>query len=185
MSIFTGPTKLGLIVLLSLMCLVSLAATPADRDPVDGVQAAITRLLRPVPRHRLRRDETALRALSTDIVATAQEYRLDPFLLTAMTYCESTFRADARGSLGERGLVQVGRGARQGCDLTTDRGQLECGASWLRKGIERCGSLKGGLTAYARKRGLCTSEPGSRPEWAVNRRLRMARKLREEFGGSQ
>ncbi|MCP4679692.1 MAG: lytic transglycosylase domain-containing protein [Deltaproteobacteria bacterium] len=182
MSLITGPTKLGLIVYLAFLASLCLAVAPAaDRDPVDGVQAAISRLLRPVPRHRLRRDETALRALSEDIVATARKYRIDEYLLTAMAYCESTFRPTARGSLGERGLVQVGRGARQGCDLTTDRGQLECGASWLRKGIERCGSLKGGLTAYAT--GRCSVSPGTKAEWVVHRRLKMARELREKFGG--
>jgi len=184
MALLTGPTKLGLIVYLIFLWIFGLVVSSHTSEVADlqvyGVSQAIKlKLAETAPRHWLINDIAERRHLAEAIVAASRRYDIDPYLLTAMAYCESTFRREAIGSRGERGLIQVGRGASRGCDLTTDIGQLECGASWLRRGIDRCGSLHGGLTAYAT--GKCKTD-NPKVIWVVNRRLKMAKRLKQ-LGG--
>ncbi len=42
-----------------------------------------------------------------EISLYSQKYGLDPYLISAMIYCESTFRSDAVSSVGATGLMQI------------------------------------------------------------------------------
>ena len=42
-----------------------------------------------------------------EIARFSEEYQLDPHLICAMIYCESTFRSDAVSSVGAVGLMQI------------------------------------------------------------------------------
>ena len=42
-----------------------------------------------------------------ELLAAAQEFSIDPCLLAALIYCESSFRADAVSSVGAIGLMQI------------------------------------------------------------------------------
>jgi soluble lytic murein transglycosylase len=53
------------------------------------------------------REEQRERKFFPEIQAAAQRYDLDPFLLKAVIWRESRFNANARGSKGEIGLMQI------------------------------------------------------------------------------
>ena len=122
------------------------------------------------------------------------EFELPQFLLAGMSYRESTFRTDIKGpaSEPELGLMQVGVYCRRiaRCspycgNLETVEQQIDCGSCCLRWGVDRCGSLKGGLISYVSKGGKCRLEDTNKPRkvWnAVKRRYRLWSKMREIVG---
>jgi soluble lytic murein transglycosylase-like protein len=143
------------------------------------VADAVKWLLRLNPRHALQ-DDTARQVLAADIVEVSEHWGHDPWLITAMAYCESTFRPHAVGTArGELGIMQLHGHPTRGCDLSTARGGLECGARYLYVLKRRCGSVRCALNAYAS--GKCKVTPGSRADRMVRRRLRMAERLRGRF----
>lgn len=83
------------------------------------------------------------------IAATARKHDLDPLLLKALIWRESSFQADKMGSRGERGLMQVGEGAARDwataekietfvpTDLFDAKTNLEVGAWYLKKALVR------------------------------------------------
>lgn len=98
-------------------------------------------------------------------------------LLIAMAGFESDFRPHVIGSRGEQGVLQVGKMGRRVCaefcgTMSNAWEQVSCGACWLRKNIDHCGSLHDGLTGYAS--GKCSAEASNNPErvkLVVRRRL--------------
>lgn len=114
----------------------------------------------------------------------ATEHSVPALLLVAMVFRESSFRTGLVGTRGEVGLMQVGEDVARfcNCDLTTPAGQVMCGACGLRHGIDRCGTIEGGLTAYATKGGKCDPDHSGNPRRvrrAVDRRLNLWEKLKE------
>lgn len=125
------------------------------------------------------------------LTGAALDNGLDPALFIAMAYKESSFEPEARGKIGEIGLVQVHGKAARGCELETPEGQALCGARWLVRVTEDCGgrivndnarcfltgsvgACSGGLSAYAS--GSCrASETVAK---IVRNRLKLAEKLR-------
>ena len=104
----------------------------------------------------------------------AMAYDLPPELLARVAYYESRYRTDRIGDDGRSwGLLQVGPRGRRVCravcgTMTTVEEQAMCGACWLDAGRSWCGSLVGGVTAYAC--GRCTPT-GPRCRAAVERRV--------------
>ena len=163
-----------------IIILLLLAPVSTSAQTVVDISDAIAWLLRTNPRHPLMRDARARRAMAKDINQASAEYNQDQLLITGMAFYESTFRPGARGRLGEIGLLQVGPHVREECKsdgwpMSDPLHQLRCGARHLRRQIDRCGSLAGGLASYASSR--CRALPGTRVSAAVNIRLWMARKL--------
>jgi soluble lytic murein transglycosylase-like protein len=174
----TDPSPPGLFLFLTFMFLFSGAAIAySDVSEVDRIEKSIKWLLRKNPRHRLVKSQPERHKFAKDIITKANKYDLSPYLLTSIIYLESTFRTDARGKIGEHGLTQVHGMAAYGCDLSTQGGQIECGARYLRSRIDHCGDVRSGLTAYAG--GRCRAKYGERLYWVVERRLRLATKLRK------
>jgi len=109
------------------------------------------------------------------VVRFAQKYEIDPLLLAVVISCESSWRIDVIGKMGEHGLTQIhglaGRPFEH--DLHTAKGQIEAGARWLSIQIERCGGIVEGLSAYMT--GRCKKIDSAR------RRYRAYKKAREQF----
>jgi len=147
------------------------------------------------PRHRL--VHRAARAIEEN----SRRYALDPALLAAIIYAESSFDPRAVGfSDGETGVMQVhGRARRQckmaGLDLTKLEDQVQCGSRWLSLCEARCGSLvrdrvrclssrgkdtkscSGGMAQYITGRCDLTSK---KLAWKVFYRFRLARWARNQ-----
>jgi hypothetical protein len=79
---------------------------------------------------------------------------LDPELIAAIAWRESRFDqrvidGEKLGKVGERGLMQVHGVAARGCELLSVAKQLDCGARWLRRQIDKCGGdVVGGIARY-------------------------------------
>ena len=132
------------------------------------------------------------------LIEVAEAEGIDPALFVAMAFLESSFDPKAVGAIGEQGLVQVHGKAKRGCDLTTPRGQAECGARWLVRVSKDCGgavvldkakcfktrskgACSGGLAGYAS--GSCAAS--DQVAWVVLRRLRLAEKIRPMLLGQE
>lgn len=179
------PTKLGVAVILVVFLALGMPAlvwgqdaglaTPSDKNSVvEALADAIRHLLRKNPRHRLRRDPLLARITAGEILDAARATDLDPFLVLSTAYRESTLRTEAYNpGKGEYGIMQCHGKAAKGCDQTTSRGQILCGASWLRSRIDHCGSVRAGIAAYVS--GSC--QLSGHAAWAAGDRLRMAERL--------
>jgi hypothetical protein len=105
-----------------------------------------------------------------EMIAEASEAaQVPPLLLTVLAKRESSFSKDAVGSRGEVGILQVHGLAARGCDLSTAGGQLACGAKWLRKAFDMCGTWERAITAYAS--GYCIAPKKSKLASLVLSRL--------------
>lgn len=94
------------------------------------------------------------------VVSWSVVYDIDPLLVAVLVSLESSWRVDARGKVGEIGLMQIhpkNRRALEGADMRDGDGQIEAGVKWLRACIDQCGDVRRGLNAYAT--GHCD------PEW--------------------
>lgn len=86
--------------------------------------------------------------------AAGEKYDLPVLLMVGMTYRESVYRRNTIGKDGEIGLMQVGKMGRRHCanecsKLGNPHSDIHCGACWLRAGVDWCGTLRGGVTAFA------------------------------------
>lgn len=106
----------------------------------------------------IRRRQAAMEIASL-VVDVACSNGVDPILLAVFVTVESGWTTNAVGAIGERGLLQVHGVAARGHDLTTARGQLEAGASWLSRCVRACGSLLGGMAMY--QSGKCATHRGA------------------------
>lgn len=138
-------------------------------EEVEGVIEAIQWLLRDAPKRPLTQDSEKQRRIAEAVVAVGQKRGICPYLLLANAFAESSLKRHVRGTIGERGMMQVHGAAIKGCNLKTYHGQLDCGARWLQRSIGRCGSVRKGIAAYMS--GSCRLRPFSRKEYLVQRRL--------------
>lgn len=150
-----------------------LVTGPANDVPkaVLDVDRGIRFVLRDTPCWGLAADSVARREMAEKIVKAAEAYEVPALLLTVMAERESSFQVEAIGAArGEVGILQVHGLAARGCDLSTAEGQLACGASWLRKAFETCGTWERAITAYAA--GYCSAPKDSKLLTVVLSRLR-------------
>lgn len=136
--------------------LVFLALAVAGRARAeDPIEAEILSRIELTPRHRLH-DQIARAEFVRDIYAVSAAHDVDARVILMTSFFESSWRTDVIVGIGERGLMQLHGIAAEGCDLETQRGQLDCGARALRTALDACGSLRGALTMYAT--GKCTTK---------------------------
>ena len=131
--------------------LVLLFAIPAQADDVQMVEDYIRLFHKNVKRQRADR---AVRHAPV-VVRMANKYNIHPLRLAVLISFESSWNPRAVGSIGEKGLTQCHGVAGMGLDLSTPRGQIECGARHLRRGLNKCGNWLGALTFYQTK-GRCS-----------------------------
>lgn len=158
------------------------AAMVAVHEPVtvEDIDAAIRWLTRSAPRSNpMQTDADERMKTARAIHAAAIDTGLDPYLLTAMSFRESSFRTGASGTLGEVGLLQIHgpplqRCLNDGMDMSSVDDQVLCSARYLRDRVAQCDSVTRGLTAYAS--GSCTPRTDKTAR-LVAARLRMAQRL--------
>lgn len=172
--------------MLGVLLAIALAAAPATLPPpartaapptVEDVANAIRWLVTPDDSKpylartyhgtRAQRDGEWREELARAFLAGAEQFGLPVFLLVAMAYRETVFRTGLVGPAGELGLLQVGEfGRRRSASYCADMGedaarQVACGAGYLRRLADGCGSLQGGLSAYAS--GKCNPSAARNP----------------------
>lgn len=174
-------TGLGKAVAAAVLFVLTLAtlcvAEPTDAS-VSRIEQGILSLTALAPNHPAR-NELRRRELAVAVVEASRAYDLDPLLLLTWAFFESSLRPASVGALGEVGLMQLHGAAADGCDLSTVAGQALCGAAWMRRQIDACGSLVGGLTAYAS--GSCRVRT-ERTRHMIDMRLKRWADLRSEVG---
>jgi len=133
---------------------------PDDRAVVD-VDRAIRFFLHESPCWGLAMDAAGRRAMAEQIAKAAADNDVPALLLTLIAKRESSFDPSAIGSShGEIGILQVHGLAARGCELDTVEGQLDCGAKWMRRAFEVCGSWDKAIIAYAS--GRCDASKDSK-----------------------
>lgn len=129
-----------------LLTLVALYSTSAK--PLQSTDESINELTEYVewffqqsgPEYR----KKAIREYIPLVVAYSKEFGVDPLLVATVISHESGWRANVVGkSRSEIGLMQVhgvarGEALRRRIPLSTPRGQLVAGVSWLKRGLDKC-----------------------------------------------
>jgi len=134
-----------------------------EQDPVVEVDQYIQYFMADVPMYRYRN----AREYAPFVVAYSEQYDIDPLLLAVTISLESSWYPDVVGKLGERGLTQVHGVAARGYDLTDAEQQIEAGAAWLSKCIDKCdGDVLGGISMYQAGTS-CTPHKGSRKRYRL------------------
>jgi len=207
MSLFTAPSPAGGLLLLTLLVMCTGIATAIPRPESDsdgcswravpdtapdcwldeaGTDAALVARMEPVaPRHRLITDDEFRAGWARDLHGAAMDAVVPPSLLVAIAYRESsiTYRGPA-GKLGELGPMQVSRWTvrTKRCDMSTRRGQIDCGARHLRWCADRCGEWQGAVSCYVTRGSKCVP-PTAHVRWIVRDRIGEAKRLRRVVKG--
>ena len=157
-----------------------------DTQSVAGITEAVTFLIHRDP-HPLRNNPARIAEISIALCDAGSRYDVDPYLLTAMAWRESTFRPNVLnleklGKAGEKGLLQVGREAAASCPhfMDTVKGQAMCGARWLAQAYRECGDNatdRQGLAMYA-SGDTCSMKGDKHLTWVVNRRINLRNRLK-------
>lgn len=161
-----------------------------DTESLAGITKAVTFLIHRDP-HPLQNNPARIAEISIALCDAGSRYDVDPYLLTAMAWRESTFRPnvlslDKIGKAGEKGLLQVGREAAATCPhfMTDVNGQALCGARWLAQAYKECEGVAPGkatdaeaLAMYA-SGNTCDTKGDKHLTWVVNRRINLRNRLK-------
>jgi hypothetical protein len=150
-------------------------------NDLEAIENGILWLARNEPNCRVKKDKNYRKKIALQTLESSEAFNLPPLLITSMQWKESRFYTNREGKLGELGLMQVGEEGRRKCEehcgeMKTIKEQLDCGCCWLDKGVDWCGSLEGGLSAY-----ICGK---CKPRYylsqqSFNSRIRLWEKLKE------
>jgi len=196
--------------ILFLTALLSLVALSAHGDGGTRVQDAVMFMINKEPGHSKKNNTQWAGEIAEAINKAARANSHDPYTLVSMAHWESRFRPDilsgkTKGPAEEIGLLQCGKQCANYCPyfMDTIEGQAMCGAIWLAKAKEACpNSLKETMTSYAAG-AVCDAEK-YKPKWCqdtddpeacykkeqrnlrakVNRRLKLAKRLRNRFASN-
>jgi len=157
-----------------------------EEPEIEKVDQAIQHLMKSAPRREIMRNRIWRAELASLIVQTSKEYpQIDPFLLTMIIYCESSFFPGSVGKLGEEGLGQVTKQNQRTlkCNMDTPAGQLDCMARQLIRCFEICPTPYGALTRYGTKNRAkgenpCKFPKGSSVDNKIKYRLRIYNKIK-------
>lgn len=139
-------TGICLTVVLLMLTGINATATTTLRANIED---ALLWLCQCCPNHPVRKDMDYRIELVRAFDAAALDVDLDVGLLLSIGYHESAFKADAKGKIGEVGIMQTHGLALVGQDVSTLKGQVLAGARWLRKCVDKCGTIEKGLALYA------------------------------------
>jgi len=107
------------------------------------------------------------------VVSHSLDYQVDPLLVSVLISCESSWRMDRPGKIGEIGLMQVVPSNARGFDMATANGQIGAGTRTLRYCFDKCnGDIGKALTKYAT--GGCYKKYDG-----LKRRLRLYKEAKE------
>jgi len=147
------------------------------QEKTCNYNAAVLSLVDGAPNRKITKDYFYRADLVATIVHISNEYNIDPMLMIATLYRESSFKMNVTGKIGEKGMGQVHGLAKRGCEMSTEYGQIDCAASWMAKMIKQCGSVNNGVSAYLS--GKC--KPTGKVLAAIRRRVGLAKKLNKRF----
>jgi hypothetical protein len=178
MKFLQSPYSIFMILaLLSLLAAAVCIAIPRPAEPAepDPIVKMINRLDH-APSRTLKKNGPGWQLkFSESYQKYANKYRVPDRLLVSITFHESNFLQGVKGDHGRSwGLMQVGPYGRKKCkceNMKTYDDEIKCGACWLRAGVDWCGDLNKGLTAYVC--GHCTTKL-NRTLKKVHSRLRIA-----------
>jgi hypothetical protein len=120
--------------------------------------------------------ERRVATLSHLIVRACRRHGIDPWLLAAMAVRESGLNPDARGAMGELGVLQLHPYSAPGirARMVCKRAPSDCtaavvdeGAAHLASKLRQCGDIESALTAYNSRSGCGPSDYANRVmrEW--------------------
>lgn len=138
---------------------------------VAAISKIILILMMSAPNARIVKDKTFREEIAAHIVRYAEEYEVDPYILTLWIKRESSFRVGvvAKSSHKEYGLGQVHGVARRVCESTgiklhSAKGQIHCTALLFQINRQRCGGdEKRGLYRYLS--GRCSGTPAAKRQY--------------------
>lgn len=180
-----------LLLLLAILSAVTLVVQEAASDPPvveqaddsQTVQGAISWLLRGTRPTDPRHERTPL--LASHIEREATYYSVDPYLLLATLFAESSLRLNQEGTIGEVGMGQLHGKARtdaleelrgRGIDSESLQGQVAQSAWLLQDCKGACGDVQQALSRYLT--GRCRYDPVGKIGKKVRYRWSLAGKLR-------
>jgi hypothetical protein len=161
-----------------------MAGATTTHEHVNHLSGLMQDLVKDRPNHILNRDAEKRETIAKEILAASNLYPVAfPELILFISYRESQFNPRAIGDDGRStGIMQIGFAARMVCkkemgfNLRKRSDQLKCGAYWVQRLAEECGSLHSGLAAYNSKKGRCGGTPrGAR---IARHRIRTANRMR-------
>jgi hypothetical protein len=161
-----------------------MAGANTTHEHVGHISGLMQELVSDRPNHILNKDESKREMIAREILEASNSYPVAfPELILFISYRESQFNPRAIGDDGRStGIMQIGFAARRVCkkemgfDLRKRSDQLKCGAYWVQRLAEECGSLHSGLAAYSSKKGRCGGTPrGAR---IARQRIRKAKRMR-------
>lgn len=150
-----------------LIAFAAVCSTDAQRDAdlADQIRWLVSKPVSRIKPHwgtRAMTDADYRLKLARALRVAAERFQLPMLLLSTIAYRETVFRPLEVGDIGRSiGIMQVGIQGRYKCrehckQIKTVDGGTMCGACWLDKGRQWCGSLRGGLMAYVS--GACTAK---------------------------
>ena len=107
----------------------------------------------PCPNCQLAKDQELLFDTADSIIRIALLEKVDPYLVLAVSFRETSLRRETKGDIGELGLMQVAPTTLAYCEkkgINTEKhnGRLHCGVFYLKECILKCNSLWNGLALY-------------------------------------
>jgi hypothetical protein len=172
--------KKGLLVfcfLIVVLTLLALCMSEPRGNTMDGMNKAISYLLRTNPRHPLHKTPVKRAQIAAGLLEHGRRHSIPPYFLLAAAFRESSLRTDVAGLLGEMGILQCHGHCARGCNMRVLSGQLECSVRWLRAKMDECnGSLEGGFLRYATGRRICKPD-SEKLRWLVNDRVSLWKQL--------
>lgn len=171
MRLLTDPNDKALCIF---MILVFFFSAFVEASPIPKIERAIEHIMKDAPGRELARKPELRRELARDIQAASEARGVPALLILAVAAKESSLKTHAKGELNEIGIMQVHGLAAKGCDLETQRGQIDCGARYLAKTKRKCGTWTRAFCAYAS--GSCYPRT-KRTAWVVKNRIRFWERL--------
>lgn len=106
---------------------------------------------------------------------------IDPLLIAVFISCESSWRISviSESNLKEQGLMQVHGDSATKYDLSKPEEQIRAGVDALKRTIDTCGSIPGGISAYISTNG-CTPK-STIVQDKVDYRLKLYKQAKKAF----
>ena len=157
---------------------------------IEEIETGILYLLRCCPVHPVVQRPDLRLKVAVAIAKAAEKTNYHWSVLASMTYAESSFYSDAKGPIGEVGLMQLHTEKPwKHCRFKEQRelnrksleDQIICGAHWMRYGQDKVcnGTVRQGVSKFMTA-GTCVPDPETSLDKKVNRRMRIMKVLKSE-----
>lgn len=146
---------------------VSTCADNAHADPTTKIELYLQHFFAKVKPSRLKK---AMKLVPI-VVMESEKNGFDPLLISVWISCESSWKPDVIGGIGEKGVLQVHGTCAKGHKLDTPESQIKAGVECFAMARDKCdGTIEQTLTMYAS--GKCKSK-SKRTHKLIRRRLKI------------